>query len=372
MFCHWIESEEPLARAARVAVEEVLRVKEQEKVLILTNPNREVGLIALAVYDAVLNTGGRPALMFQQEKSQFDFAEDAVIEALSSEPDVVILLSKLKLGKDKKRIKKPFMTNGKKFDHIFSYLLEGVKRIRSFYSPGITREIFIKTVPVDYKKMKSHCMVVKQLLDEAEEINITTALGTDITIGARNRTTHTDDGDFSTPGTGGNLPAGEAFISPELGSAFGTIVFDGSMDIHDRVLIPVNPITVRVEGGFVTEIVGGEEADKLAETIRLAEEKALSMEEEGRLSEGEGKEYAKNARNLGELGIGLNPSAEIVGNMLVDEKVFKTCHIALGSNYDRDARSLIHLDGLIRLPTIKTTDSTGKRITIMKDGELVL
>ena len=68
-------------------------------------------------------------------------------------------------------------------------------------------------------------------------------------------------------------------------------------------------------------------------------------------------------RNLGELGIGLNPKARIVGNILEDEKVFETCHIALGSNYDEDAKAMIHLDGIIYKPTI--TAYRGKKPTVL-------
>ena len=46
--------------------------------------------------------------------------------------------------------------------------------------------------------------------------------------------------------------------------------------------------------------------------------------------------------------------------MLEDEKVFKTCHIAIGSNYDDDAKALIHLDGLVKNPTIVVRDARGR------------
>ena len=57
--------------------------------------------------------------------------------------------------------------------------------------------------------------------------------------------------------------------------------------------------------------------------------------------------------------------------MLEDEKVYGTCHIAIGSNYDDDAKSLIHLDGLIKNPdiTVKFEDKSVKNI--MKDGEVL-
>ena len=83
------------------------------------------------------------------------------------------------------------------------------------------------------------------------------------------------------------------------------------------------------------------------------------------------EDYIRNARNLGELGIGLNKNAKIVGNMLEDEKVYGTCHIAIGSNYDDDAKSLIHLDGLIKKPDITVKFEDGSVKNIMNDGEIL-
>ena len=84
------------------------------------------------------------------------------------------------------------------------------------------------------------------------------------------------------------------------------------------------------------------------------------------------EEYARNARNLGELGIGLNPKASIVGNMLEDEKAFRTCHFAIGANYDDDAPAFIHLDGLVTEPTIVAKTSRGKEIVIESHGDLLI
>jgi leucyl aminopeptidase (aminopeptidase T) len=71
------------------------------------------------------------------------------------------------------------------------------------------------------------------------------------------------------------------------------------------------------------------------------------------------------------LGIGLNRKAKIVANMLEDEKVYGTCHFAVGSNYDGDAEALIHLDGLVKRPTIVAINRKGDEKTMMADGRLV-
>ena len=62
----------------------------------------------------------------------------------------------------------------------------------------------------------------------------------------------------------------------------------------------------------------------------------------------------------------------ITGNMLGDEKVYKTCHFAIGSNYDDDAEALIHLDGLVSDPTVVAVMEDGSEEFITRDGVLAL
>ncbi len=371
-FRSWIPVEAGLARAAAVAAREVLAVKQEERALIVTNPDPEVFGIATALYDAIAAEGGRPVIVIQPVKSQLDFTEKAAVAAIASAPEVLISLSVEKLGKDREAIAQPLVHEGRRYDSTFHYLLHGAKRLRSFWSPHVTRSTFVRTVPIDYARLRAESSLLAAILDDVVEVRIAAPAGTDLTIGLRGRRARSDDGFFSVPGAGGNLPAGETFISPELGSARGRIVFDGSMTVHGGDLLLAEPIRAAVEEGFVTRIEGGSEAERLRETIRLGEERALQMERTGTLGRGLGGIYRKNARNLGELGIGLNPKAEITGNMLEDEKAYRTCHIAIGSNYDEDAPSLIHLDGLIREPTITARLAGGEMRTFMRGGELSL
>ena len=142
------------------------------------------------------------------------------------------------------------------------------------------------------------------------------------------------------------------------------------MTFGDGDSIIKTSIEVSVKNGFVQTVKGAEEAARLLKTIEDAESKAVKMEKEGKLPAGQGEIYKRNARNIGELGIGLNPAATITGNMLEDEKAFKTCHFAIGQNYDGDAPSLIHLDGVVRNPTIVITYKDGSAFTALENGEL--
>jgi aminopeptidase len=365
-----IQLSKSLQKAAKVAIAEVLKVKKDEQVLIITNPNNDVQKISMALYDASLEANARPVVIFQPMKAQLDFAEDAVIHALRAEPEVIISISHEKLGKDKWSMKKPYIHKGKKIDNVFHYLLAS-KKTRSFWSPSVTAKMFEDTVPINYKKLGQNCNKLKKIFDRAFEVHITTKLGTDLVIGLRGRKAFTDDGDFSKPGAGGNLPAGEMFISPELGSSKGTLIFDGSIASDKGVILIKKPIRCTVKDNLVTKISGGAEAQELKETLIRAENTTKKFAAEGKISKNDLPEYMRNIYNLGELGIGLNEKAKIVGNMLEDEKVFKTCHIAIGMNYDEDARALIHFDGLVSSPTMEVLDSKNRSTLVMKDGRII-
>jgi len=359
-----------LGEAARIAIEVSLKVREGEQVLIISNPRLDVSAIAQALFDAAIDVRGLPVLVYQPVKPQFSFAEPSVIAAFDAKPEVVISLSDEKLGKDAKGISSPYKHNNAFYDHIFHLRMYGEKNCRSFWSPSTTVESFIRTVPVDYAEMQRRCDALKRIMDRAVEIRVRAPGGTDITMGLRGRLAKADDGDFSLPGTGGNLPAGETFISPENGTANGVICFDGSISVSEGEIMIDTPIRCAVKDGFVRDVSGGEEAACLLRTIEAAERNARDMEKSGRLPAGNGELYARNARNIGELGIGLNPAARITGKMLEDEKAFRTCHFAIGMNYDEDAPCLIHLDGLVRNPTITAVLEDGTERVIERDGEL--
>jgi leucyl aminopeptidase (aminopeptidase T) len=146
------------------------------------------------------------------------------------------------------------------------------------------------------------------------------------------------------PGKWGNLPAGESYIAPVEGKAFGTLVIDGMMA---GIGILKEPILATVSGGRFVKISGGEEAHRL--------EKILS-------------EANENAGSIAELGVGTNRQAKLMGAILVDEKVFGTVHVAIGNNafMGGTQHSKIHLDGVVLEPTLvidgKTVIDRGEHV----------
>lgn len=372
---------------AQVVVQDVVKVKKNERVLIIANP--ATAEIAQDLYAASCETGATTTLMYQPDKTSFDNANPEVLAAIASEPEVCFSISNIKLGKDPGATANPYTTEeGQKFTHIFDYLMDGKKTMRGAWTPGITPDMMNRTAAIDYKELQTRCAKLTEIFKGAVSVRVTAPAGTDLIVPINGRGLLSDDGDFSKPGSGGNIPAGEVFISPVVGGSQlkgsdgsvleqqsdgceGVIVYDGSMTFSDGDSILETPITCKVEKGYVTDISGGAESRRLLKTIMEAELRPFVLEKEGKLPQGQAAVYKKNARNIGELGIGLNPAANITGNMLEDEKAFHTCHFAIGENYDNDAPSLIHLDGVVREPTITLTYSDGSTRTILQDGALL-
>lgn len=354
---------------SEVVVQDVMRIKKGERVLIIANP--ATASIAQDLYSASADSGAIVTLMFQPDKTSFDNANPEVIAAIKSNPDVCFSISNIKLGKDPEGAANPYVTeDGQSYTSAFDYLLDGKKTMRAAWTPGITEDMMNRTACIDYSELGQRCKELESQFNGAVSVHVTAPAGTDVTISVENRKLMFDDGDFSKPGTGGNIPAGEVFISPVVGKTEGVIVYDGSMTFSDGDSILETPITCKLEEGFITEITGGAEAKRLLKTVTEAENRSVAYEKEKKLPEGQGVIYKKNARNIGELGIGLNPAARITGNMLEDEKAFHTCHFAVGENYDNDAPSLIHLDGVVRNPTIVLKYADGTEKTIMDNGNL--
>ena len=77
-------------------------------------------------------------------------------------------------------------------------------------------------------------------------------------------------------------------------------------------------------------------------------------------------EVGRKAHWIAEFGLGTNPKARIGGSVIEAEKVLGTCHVAFGDNstFGGRIRAGIHLDGILRRPTIELD---GK--VLMREGK---
>jgi leucyl aminopeptidase (aminopeptidase T) len=212
--------------------------------------------------------------------------------------------------------------------------------------PAITEALFARAMPVDYADLRRAGEELAARLTAASACRVSSAAGTDVLLSLEGRSAVVDDGNLQARGAFGNLPAGEAFLAPVEGSAEGVVVFDGSLagfGLLDR------PVRVQIAGGRAVD-ADGEGGEWLLETLDAG---------------------GAGGRVLAELGIGTNPAAILSGNILEDEKVIGTAHLAFGTNlsFGGDNPAGVHIDGMLLEPTIELDGRPLMRSGALSDPE---
>ena len=202
--------------------------------------------------------------------------------------------------------------------------------VRGATLPGITPDTMARCLAADYHAIAERSLRLARILSAGSTARVTTGAGTDITLSIAGREAIADTGLLTERGAFGNLPAGEAFIAPVEEKAEGIIVVDGS--IGDTGILE-EPITLVVRQGYVTEIRGGVKAEQVRKLL---------------------EPHGREAFAIAELGIGTNDRARLVGNVLEDEKVMGTVHIAVGNNAFMGGRVNVpsHHDGVLLAPDV--------------------
>ncbi|MBN8546616.1 MAG: aminopeptidase [Ignavibacteria bacterium] len=217
-------------------------------------------------------------------------------------------------------------------------------RVATF--PGITKDVMIRGLNADYKRIAERSLNLKAVLDKGKHVRVTSTKGTDISFSIDGRDAHASKGLFHAKGESGNLPTGETFLAPVEGTAEGVFIVDGSF--AGVGLMKEMDIKLTVKSGFVTSVEGGENAKQLSEILA---------------------KVGGDAYNIAEFGIGTNDSAQLSGLILEDEKVMGTIHIAVGDNmgFGGKVKVPLHLDGVVKDPDVYLDGEL-----IMKQGKFTI
>jgi aminopeptidase len=298
-----------LKNSTFTVLETCMAVKPEEVVLIITDTGTHPS-IASALYDRAVELGCDPILMTMEPREVHGQEPPTSVAEAMAAADVVLA------------------PTSKSLTHTQAKINAKMAGARIATMPGISLEMMGSGgISADYLSVKDTAFELKSMLDSVNEVRITTDLGTDIIFNVKGCDWRVDHGICHEPGTSSNLPAGEVFVAPKSGN--GVFVVDGSMG---GIGILNSPLTIKIEDGQATDITG-ESSGKLIEMI---------------------DSVGPPGRNLAELGIGINPEAHLIGNVLEDEKVAGTVHVALGDNsaFGGDVVAGIHLDGIITGPTV--------------------
>jgi len=208
----------------------------------------------------------------------------------------------------------------------------------------------LSALDIDYEELANRGRHIVEAVSNSTNVHITSDRGTDIKFQMKGRKWIIDDGiiskeDIEVGDVGLNLPCGEVFVCPIETSANGTAFFD----------VPTNYWGHKISGL----------------KLKFKEGKIVNFDaEHGKRDFKAVMDSATGDKDrIAEFAIGLNPKAQFINDILVDEKVLGTIHIAIGDNkgpsYGGKNNSSIHWDLIMTYPTV-TVD--GK--TIMKNGKL--
>ena len=208
--------------------------------------------------------------------------------------------------------------------------------------PNITGDILARLMACDFETLQRRSRALAELLTSAEDAHFTCPAGSDMRFDFGGRTGISDDGDLTAPGSFGNLPCGEGFIAPAGGEGV----------LHATSIASVGAVAgdsarLTVRDGSLADATGPEGA-RLLELLRAAGDQGT---------------------NLAELGVGTNERARVTGNILEDEKVLGSLHVAFGASaaIGGTVAVPVHLDVLVVDPTL---DIGGTRV--LDAGRFVL
>lgn len=313
-----------LDRAVRTVVRECMGISPGEEVLVICNPvTEEIG--ALMRIEAQ-GDGASATLAVMSERESAAAEPPAVVAAAMVEADVVLAptIQSISHTAARKRASE-----------------EGV-RIASL--PGVTEDMLTRLMAGDLSEVRRRGWALGDVLNGGAEARITCRHGSDLRFGLENRLSIVDAGELGNRGAFGNLPCGETFIAPLEGTAQGTLVVDGSIA---GVGLLDTPVSLTVRNGHLTDTTGSDGA-ALMEMLSA---------------------HGDDGTNVAELGIGTNEEAMLTGNILEDEKILGTCHVAFGASaaIGGTVQVPVHIDCVVLEPTVEIDGET-----IVSGGDLLL
>jgi leucyl aminopeptidase (aminopeptidase T) len=313
-----------LDRAVRTVVRQCMGVSPGEDVLVVCNPvTEEIG--ALMRIEAQ-GDGADATLAVMSERDSHAAEPPHAVAAAMAAADVVLAPTIQSLS------------------HTAARKAASDAGVRIGTLPGVTEEMLTRLMGADLEELRRRGWAVVTALNSGSEVRITCRHGSDFRFGIEGRLGIVDAGELSSRGAFGNLPCGEGFIAPIEGTADGTLVVDGSIA---GVGLLETPTSLAVRDGHLVDTDGPDGAALM---------QLLSVHGEG-------------GTNVAELGIGTNEEAILTGNILEDEKILGTAHVAFGASaaIGGTVQVPVHLDCVLLEPTVEIDGET-----IVGGGELLI
>mgnify|MGYP000510095366 FL=1 len=197
----------------------------------------------------------------------------------------------------------------------------------------------------DWDEVREFQAQMVDIMDGASEVRIVSGDSTDVRMSVEGNPTLNDYAER-------NLPGGEVFTAPNPDSVEGEVYFDKPLYHQGR---EVTDVRLTFEGGEVVDHGAAKNEAVLTNVLDTDE----------------------GARRLGELGIGMNRAIDrFTYNMLFDEKMGDTVHMAVGRAYEdtvgegnEQNESAVHVDMIVDMSEDSYIEVDGEKV--QEDGTFV-
>jgi aminopeptidase len=326
-----------LIPGARNAVEVCLRIKNSEKVAVITDEATKE--IAAAIVAELEKLGAPYHAWILEELSPRPLTDlpREILEDLETS-QVSIFAVQAQTNELRSRMQMTDVVNRKK--------------IRHAHMVNINRQIMLEGMRADFLKVDRISTKVVEMARKAKRIRARTEAGTDLTADLNPNYHWLKTSGIISPDKWGNLPGGEVFTAP--GEVNGTFVIDGVVGDYLCAKfgdLAANPLTIRVKGNRLVE--------------------AHSSNHELEADFWRYTHTDENSDRVGEFAIGTNIGLKsLIGQILQDEK-YPGIHIAFGNPYGAHTGaewdSSTHIDVVGRKFDIWVDDEQ-----IMRQGQFLI
>ena len=298
-----------LERAVSAVVNDCLGVGEGEAVLVVANPS-SLGLGERLRAESA-RAGADAMLMLMADRSVDGQEPPPPVAAAMAKSDVVLCPTVRSLSHTEARR---------------SACAAGA-RIATL--PGVTEDTLARVMSADTEGLRRKGAAVAAVLERGSEARITCPNGSDLRLNIAGRQAISDDGDLRQRGAFGNLPCGEGFVAPIETEGEGTLIVDGTISGVPKD----EAVELRLESGALVE-ASGDAGARLLELLRDA---------------------GPGGTGVAELGIGTNEKAILTGNLIEDEKILGSCHVAFGASagIGGEVQVPVHIDCVVMKPTVE-------------------
>jgi len=326
-----------LGNAADILIRDMLKVKPNETVVITADTESNESVVD-ATARSIFSQGAKPMVMWTATPGGVGKAADAMlpVEALGA------ALAKADVWIE-------YNNQWLLYSTPFEIAVENNKKLRYINLVGMNPSMMVRTMGrVDIELLSKMLHKIADMNRNAKKVRAVTPAGTDILFEID--PTHLitcDAGEAYEPGGVYMLP-GQINVVPRFGSINGTLVYDGSL-VPPCGLLKA-PIILTIKDGIIKDVEGEKQAVEFKKWLE-------SFEDE-------------NMFKVAHMAYGLNPGAQLCGDIVEDERVWGCIEWGIGyvSTIDADpgidAKS--HCDGICLNATVWLDD-----VKLLENGALV-